>query len=118
MVNQVCIAGLLQGLSEAINLGQRSGLDMKKVIEAISQGAAQSWQMVNRSDTMLAGEYNFGFAVDWMIKDLSICLLSGKKLGAELPITTLVKGRYEELSAKGRGRFDTSSLLTLLKDKK
>ena len=116
MVNQVCIAGLLQGLSEAIHLGQHSGLDMKKVFEAISQGAAQSWQMVNRSETMLENKYEFGFAVDWMIKDLSICLAASNNLDINLPITKIIKEKYDELNQKNRGRFDTSSLLTLLQD--
>ncbi len=110
MVNQVCIAGILQGLSEAMLLSERAGLDTAAVIEVISQGAAQSWQMVNRYRTMLAGEYDHGFAVDWMRKDLDIVLAEARRLGLELPITELVDGYYAEVQRMGGGRWDTSSL--------
>jgi 3-hydroxyisobutyrate dehydrogenase len=114
MVNQVCIAGLVQALAEGLNFAERSGLDVPRVIEAISGGAAQSWQMDNRAETMIAGSYDFGFAVDWMRKDLAIALAEAKRCGAELPVTTLVDGFYAELQAGGGGRLDTSSLLARL----
>ncbi len=114
MVNQICIAGILQGLSEATNFGVRADLDMEKVFDVISKGAAQSWQMENRGSTMIAGEYEFGFAVDWMRKDLSICLAEGNRNSARLPATALVDQFYAHVQARGGGRWDTSSLLHLL----
>jgi 3-hydroxyisobutyrate dehydrogenase-like beta-hydroxyacid dehydrogenase len=114
MVNQICIAGLVQGLSEATNFGVRAGLDMAKVFDVISKGAAQSWQMENRGATMIAGEYEFGFAVDWMRKDLAICLAEANRNGARLPATALVDQFYAQVQARGGGRWDTSSLLHLL----
>ncbi|MEM6667726.1 MAG: NAD(P)-dependent oxidoreductase [Pseudomonadota bacterium] len=115
MVNQICIAGLVQGLSEGINFAQQAGLDGEAVIEAISQGAAGSWQMSNRYKTMLADEFEFGFAVDWMRKDLGICLDEAKNNGARLPVTALVDQFYGEVQDMGGGRWDTSSLLRRLK---
>ena len=115
MVNQICIAGLVQGLSEALNFGQRAGLDMEAVLASISGGAAMSWQMVNRGETMLKDEFDFGFAVDWMIKDLGICLDEARKTGAQLPVTEIVLEYYKEVAAKGGNRWDTSSLITRLK---
>ena len=114
MVNQICIAGLLQGLSEGMNFAARAGLDGAKLIETISKGAAQSWQMENRAHTMLAGKFDFGFAVDWMRKDLSICLAEAKRNGARLPATALVDQFYAQVQARGGGRWDTSSLMHLL----
>ena len=115
MVNQICIAGLVQGLSEALNFGQRAGLNMDAVLDTISGGAAQSWQMVNRGRTMVKDEFDFGFALDWMIKDLNICLAEAKANGADLTVTAEVLKYYKELSAQGFGRNDTSSLIRLLK---
>ncbi|MDH5556666.1 MAG: NAD(P)-dependent oxidoreductase [Alphaproteobacteria bacterium] len=114
MVNQICIAGLLQGLSEGMNFGSRAGLDMGKVLDVISKGAAQSWQMENRGTTMCQGEFEFGFAVDWMRKDLSICLEEAKNNGARLPVTALVDQFYAQVQARGGKRWDTSSLMQLL----
>ena len=114
MVNQICIAGLIQGLSEGINFGLKSNLDMKKVLDVISGGAAGSWQMNNRGVTMTKGEFNFGFAVDWMRKDLSICLKQSQKIGAKLPITSIIDEYYANIQKKGGGRWDTSSLISLL----
>lgn len=114
MVNQICIAGLVQSLSEAVRFGQAAGLDMDKAFEAVSGGAAQSWQMVNRWHTMDAGEFDFGFAVDWMRKDLAIALDEAKALGVELPVTALVDGYYADIQALGGGRQDTSSLVRRL----
>jgi len=114
MVNQICIAGLVQALSEGLDFAQRAGLDVRQVVEVISQGAAQSWQMDNRAETMLAGRFDFGFAVDWMRKDLAIALAEAERLGAELPVTRLVDGFYAEVQAAGGGRWDTSSLITRL----
>ena len=114
MVNQICIAGLLQGLAEGMNFGSRAGLDMAKVIEVIGKGAAQSWQMDNRAATMCKGEFEFGFAVDWMRKDLGICLAEAKTNGARLPITALVDQLYAQVQARGGNRWDTSSLMQLL----
>jgi len=116
MVNQLCIAGLVQGLAEAMNFGMKSGLDMNAVIDVISKGAAQSWQMENRARTMCQGKFDFGFAVDWMRKDLRICLDESRRNGARLPVAALVDQFYAEVQAKGGGRFDTSSLMTLLTD--
>ena len=114
MVNQICIAGLVQGLSDALNFGQKAGLDMDKVLGVVSGGAAQSWQMENRGTTMVRDEFDFGFAVDWMIKDLKICLAEAANNGAELPVTATVAQFYKALSNKGFGRNDTSSLIRLL----
>jgi 3-hydroxyisobutyrate dehydrogenase-like beta-hydroxyacid dehydrogenase len=116
MVNQICIAGLLQGLAEALQFGQRAALDMEKVIGVISKGAAQSWQMDNRAQTMCRAEFDFGFAVDWMRKDLGICLEEARRNGARLPITALVDQFYAALQARGGNRWDTSSLIRLLTD--
>jgi 3-hydroxyisobutyrate dehydrogenase len=114
MVNQICIAGVVQGLAEAINFGQRAGLDMEKAIAAISKGAAQSWQMENRYKTMIEGRFEFGFAVDWMRKDLGIVLDTAKETGARLPMTALVDQFYAQVQARGGNRWDTSSLIQLL----
>lgn len=114
MVNQMCIAGILQGLSEGLNFGQKAGIDMAKVLETISKGAAQSWQMENRGTTMLDGAFDFGFAVDWMRKDLAICLEEAGRVGARVPVTALVDQFYAQVQARGGGRWDTSSLIQLL----
>jgi len=114
MVNQVCIAGLVQGLAEALAFGQRAGLDMPLVLDVIGKGAAQSWQMDNRGKTMLAGEFEFGFAVDWMRKDLGLVLDEARRNGAQLPVTALVDQFYAELQARGGQRWDTSSLIKRL----
>jgi len=115
MVNQIVIAGLLQGLAEGLNFGQRAGLDIERVISVISKGAAQSWQMENRWQQMLAVKFDgFGFAVDWMRKDLGICLEEAKKNGARLPVTALVDQFYAQVQARGGNRWDTSSLMNLL----
>ncbi len=114
MVNQICIGGLLQGLAEALNFGQKAGLDMAAVVEVISKGAAQSWQMENRSLSMLEGRFDFGFAVEWMRKDLGICLAEAKRNGARLPATALVDQFYAQVQARGGSRWDTSSLIQLL----
>ena len=114
MVNQICIAGLLQGLSEGIAFGQRAGLDMNAVLGVISQGAAQSWQLDNRAPTMLENRFDFGFAVDWMRKDLGICLEEAGRNGAAIPVARLVDTYYAELQALGGGRLDTSSLISRL----
>ncbi|MGH7003550.1 MAG: NAD(P)-dependent oxidoreductase [Alphaproteobacteria bacterium] len=114
MVNQICIAGLVQGLSEAINFAQRAGLDTDKVLATISKGAAQSWQMENRWKTMAEGKFTFGFAVDWMRKDLGICLAESKNNKARLPVTALVDQFYANVQARGGSRWDTSSLIQLL----
>ncbi len=118
MVNQVCIAGLLQGLAEGLKFGMVAGLDMEKVVAAISQGAAQSWQMDNRAATMVADEFDFGFAVDWMRKDLGIVLDTARTNGVSLPLTAIVDQFYGQLQARGRNRSDTSSLITLLESVK
>jgi 3-hydroxyisobutyrate dehydrogenase-like beta-hydroxyacid dehydrogenase len=115
MMNQICIAGLMQGLSEALAFGQKAGLDGEKVVEVISQGAAGSWQMVNRHKTMLKDEFDFGFAVDWMRKDLGICLDTADEIGARLPVTALVDQFYKDVQLMGGGRNDTSSLIRRLK---
>ena len=115
MVNQVCIAGLVQGLSEALAFGRRAGLDMPLVLDVIGKGAAQSWQMDNRGRTMLDGKFDFGFAVDWMRKDLGLVLDEARRNGAQLPVTALVDQFYAELQAMGGGRHDTSSLIRRLK---
>jgi len=114
MVNQICIAGLLQGLSEGINFARKAGLDGNKLLEVISKGAAQSWQMENRGQTMLADKFDFGFAVDWMRKDLGICLAEAKRNRARLPVTALVDQFYAQVQARGGARWDTSSLIHLL----
>jgi len=114
MINQICIAGLVQGLSEAMAFGKKANVDMEKVLSVISKGAAQSWQMDNRYRTMLDGKFDYGFAVDWMRKDLSICFNEAKKNGASLPITEIVDKYYEEVQKNGGNRFDTSSLMTLV----
>ena len=111
MVNQICIAGLVQGLSEAINFGQKAGLNMEDVIEVISKGAAQSWQMENRYKTMLEDQFDFGFAVDWMRKDLKIAMDEAKNNGSLLPVTELVDKYYGEVQGMGGNRWDTSSLI-------
>ena len=111
MVNQICIAGLVQGLSEGLDFGMRAGLDVKKVLDVISKGAAQSWQMENRGTTMVDDEFEFGFAVDWMRKDLGICFAEAEDNGAELPVTRIVDGFYKEVQDMGGGRWDTSSLI-------
>ncbi len=115
MMNQICIAGLMQGLSEALAFGQKAGLDGNAVVEVISQGAAGSWQMVNRHKTMLADTFDFGFAVDWMRKDLGICLETADQIGARLPVTALVDQFYKDVQLMGGGRNDTSSLIRRLK---
>ncbi len=117
MVNQICIAGLVQGLAEGLHLGKRVGLDIEKVVEVISQGAAGSWQMDNRYKTMNTGEYEHGFAVDWMRKDLSMCLEEGRRAGATLPVTALIDQFYADVQKMGGNRWDTSSLLARLEDK-
>lgn len=114
MVNQIAIAGLVQGLSEAIHFAEQAGLDVAAVIDTISKGAAQSWQMENRWKTMHARKFDFGFAVDWMRKDLGFCLDEAKRNGADLPVTAIVDGYYAEVQAGGGNRFDTSSLITRL----
>jgi len=114
MVNQICIAGLVQGLSEGIHFAKKAGLDVEAVVETISKGAAQSWQMENRYKTMNAGKYDFGFAVNWMRKDLSICIAEARRSGAHLPVAALVDQFYSEVQKMGGGRWDTSSLLARL----
>jgi len=115
MVNQICVAGLLQGLAEGLNFGLKAGLDMEQVIAVISKGAAQSWQLENRAQTMVRDEFDFGFAVDWMRKDLGIVLAEASGNGAALPITELVNNFYAELQVNGDNRADTSSLIKLLR---
>ena len=117
MINQICIAGLIQGLSEAMAFGKKSNLDMEKVLKVISKGAAQSWQMENRYRTMLDGKFDYGFAVDWMRKDLSYCFNEAKKNNSSLPITEIVDQYYKKVQENGGRRLDTSSLMTLV-DKK
>jgi 3-hydroxyisobutyrate dehydrogenase len=114
MVNQICIAGLVQALSEGIHFAQKSGLDLAKVMDTISKGAAQSWQMENRWKTMSEGKFDFGFAVDWMRKDLAICQDEARRNGASLPVTAIVDGYYAEVQQMGGGRWDTSSLIARL----
>ena len=118
MVNQICIAGLLQGLSEGINFGLAAGLDMKLVLQVIGKGAAQSWQMDNRGTTMVDDKFDFGFAVDWMRKDLGLCVDEARRNGAPLPVTALVDQFYADVQAMGGGRWDTSSLIRRLRHKK
>src|SRR5919108_564081 len=114
MVNQICIAGLVQGLAEGMNFAVKAGLDPAKLVETISKGAAQSWQMENRAMTMVADKFEFGFAVDWMRKDLGICLEEAKQNGARLPVTALVDQFYAQVQQRGGKRWDTSSLIHLL----
>ena len=115
MMNQICIAGLVQGLAEALAFGEKAGLDGAAVVEVISQGAAGSWQMANRHKTMLADKFDFGFAVDWMRKDLAICLATANQIGASLPVTALVDQFYKDVQRMGGGRNDTSSLIRRLR---
>lgn len=115
MVNQIAVAGVLQGLAEALAFGHKAGLDMTQVLQVISQGAASSWQMVNRGPTMVADQFDFGFAVDWMRKDLGLVLDEGRRLGARLPATALVDQFYADVQAQGGGRLDTSSLIQRLR---
>jgi 3-hydroxyisobutyrate dehydrogenase len=114
MVNQICIAGLVEGLSEGIHFAKKAGLDVSAVIETISKGAAQSWQMENRYKTMNEGKFDFGFAVEWMRKDLSICLAEARRNGASLPVTALIDNFYSEVQKMGGSRWDTSSLIARL----
>jgi 3-hydroxyisobutyrate dehydrogenase len=116
MVNQICIAGLVQALSEGLGFAMRAGLDPKLVVEVISKGAAQSWQMENRAETMVAGKFDFGFAVNWMRKDLAICLAEARRNKSALPITALIDQFYERVQERGGGRWDTSSLIHLLQN--
>lgn len=118
MVNQICIAGLVQALSEGMNFAQNAGLDVPKLLEILTKGAAGSWQMANRGETMASGEFEFGFAVDWMRKDLGLCLAEAQANGSHLPVTALVDEFYAQIQQKGGNRWDTSSLITLLTDKK
>jgi 3-hydroxyisobutyrate dehydrogenase-like beta-hydroxyacid dehydrogenase len=115
MVNQICIAGLVQGLSEGLHFAERSGLDIEALVEVISQGAAGSWQMANRHKTMKDGKFDYGFAVDWMRKDLGICLATAEENGASLPVTALVDQFYKDVQKMGGGRWDTSSLIARLR---
>ena len=115
MCNQIAIAGVVQGLAEAIQFGVKAGLDMEQVVDVISKGAAGSWQMENRHKTMIAGKFDFGFAVDWMRKDLGICLAEARHNGSHLPVTALVDQFYSEVQAKGGSRWDTSSLIARFK---
>ncbi len=115
MVNQVCVGGLLQGLAEALAFGEKAGLDMPRVLDVISQGAASSWQMVNRGPTMVRDEFDFGFAVDWMRKDLGLVLDEARRLGARVPVTALIDQFYADVQAMGAGRQDTSSLIRRLR---
>ena len=118
MVNQICIAGLVQGLAEGLNFALKAGLDAKLVLDVISKGAAQSWQMENRGKTMVDDKFDFGFAVDWMRKDLDICLTEARANGATLPVTAAVDQYYAQIQQRGGGRWDTSSLIRLLTDKR
>ena len=115
MVNQICIAGVVQGLAEAFNFAERAGLDSEALVQTISKGAAGSWQMENRYKTMFAGKYDFGFAVDWMRKDLAIAFAEAEKNGSELPMTKMVDGFYQEIQENGGNRWDTSSLISRFK---
>jgi 3-hydroxyisobutyrate dehydrogenase-like beta-hydroxyacid dehydrogenase len=118
MVNQICVAGLIQSLAEGLHFAQAAGLDSEAVMAVLSKGAAQSWQMENRYQTMLKGEYDFGFAVDWMRKDLDIAMCEAQNIGIELPVTELVDQFYGDVQNMGGGRWDTSSLLARLNTKK
>ncbi len=115
MVNQICIASLVEGLAEGLNFAIKSGLDAKLVLDVISKGAAQSWQMENRGKTMVEDKFDFGFAVDWMRKDLRICSETAREIGAQLPVTQTIAGFYDEISKMGGGRWDTSSLIRRLR---
>ena len=117
MVNQICIGGLLQSLSEALLFCEKAGLDGRDVIDVISKGAAQSWQMENRFETMIDNQFDFGFAVDWMVKDLDICLDEAKRNGTDLPITKIIRDYYGDVQNMGGGRWDTSSLIARLRSK-
>jgi len=117
MVNQICIAGLVQALSEALHFAKTAGLDVPKVIDTISKGAAQSWQMENRWETMIKDEFDYGFAVDWMRKDLSLCLDESRQNGASLPVTAMIEQYYSQIQRAGGNRWDSSSLITLLERK-
>jgi 3-hydroxyisobutyrate dehydrogenase-like beta-hydroxyacid dehydrogenase len=114
MVNQICVAGVVQGLAEGLNFAVRAGLDANLALDVISKGAAASWQMENRGETMLEDAFDFGFAVDWMVKDLGICLAEAGNNGARLPVTEIIRGYYTRLQEMGGGRWDTSSLIRLL----
>jgi 3-hydroxyisobutyrate dehydrogenase len=116
MVNQICVVGLMQGLAEGIAFGQKAGLDMNRVLDALTQGAAASWQMANRGKTMVEGKFDFGFAIDWMHKDLRICLAEAAHNGAALPHTALIEQHYAELQGAGMGREDFSALIERLRD--
>jgi len=116
MVNQICIAGVVQGLSEAVAFAQQAGLDIDAVVDTIGKGAAASWQLDNRARTMAAGEFDFGFAVEWMRKDLAICLAEAERIGARLPVTALIDQFYAQVAARGGQRWDTSSLVHLLRN--
>ena len=116
MVNQICVAGVIEGLAEGLNFARRAGLDPLRVLDVISKGAAQSWQMENRGTTMVADQFDFGFAVDWMRKDLAICLAEARANGAALPVIALLDQFYARIQARGGGRWDTSSLIRLLRD--
>ncbi|HEY4137993.1 MAG TPA: NAD(P)-dependent oxidoreductase [Casimicrobiaceae bacterium] len=116
MVNQICVAGAIEGIAEGLNFAQHAGLDPLRVLDVISKGAAQSWQMENRGKTMVADQFDFGFAVDWMRKDLAICLAEARANGAALPVTALLEQFYARIQARGGGRWDTSSLIRLLRD--
>ena len=118
MFNQICIAGLVQALAEGIAFAEKAGLDVERALDVISKGAAQSWQMENRGRTMLADKFDFGFAVDWMRKDLALCLAEARARGATLPVTALVDQLYAQVQAEGGGRFDSSSLIRNLRDKR
>jgi len=117
MVNQICIAGLVEGLAEGIHFAQKAGLDLQKVMDTISKGAAQSWQMENRWKTMNEGKFDFGFAVDWMRKDLGICMEEAKRNGASLPVAAQVDSFYADVQKMGGSRWDTSSLIARLNKK-
>ena len=117
MVNQICIAGIVQGLSEALNFAMKTGLNADDVVEVISQGAAQSWQMENRASTMVRDEFDFGFALDWMRKDLGFALKEAEGLDIPLPVTKLVDEYYQKIQQNGGGRLDTSALISLLNKK-
>jgi 3-hydroxyisobutyrate dehydrogenase len=117
MVNQICVAGLVEALAEGLHFAARAGLDIEKVIATISKGAAQSWQMDNRWRTMIDGKFDYGFAVDWMRKDLAICFAEARKNGASLPVAALVDQFYAEIQEMGGGRFDTSALIARLERK-
>ena len=116
MVNQISVASVIQGLAEGINFAARAGLDVERVLDVISKGAAQSWQMENRGKTMAADQFDFGFAVDWMRKDLAICLAEARRNGAALPVTAVIDQFYSRIQGRGGGRWDTSSLIRLLRD--